>query len=74
MDLLLEKHGKLRLAVEIKSRETISRADVTGLRSFAEAHPKVPCVVVCLAPHEHQLGDYRVMPYGEFLGTLDRWL
>jgi uncharacterized protein len=74
VDLLLEKHGKLRLAVEIKSRATISGADLTGLRSFADAHPNVPCVVVCLAPHEHKHGDFRVMPYREFIGTFDRWL
>jgi predicted AAA+ superfamily ATPase len=74
VDLLLEKHGELRLAVDIKSRETISGADVTGLRSFADAHPKVPCAVVCLAPHEHQLGETRVMPYQTFLRTFDRWL
>ncbi len=74
VDLLLEKHGKLRLAVEIKSKKTISGADLTGLRSFAEAHPKVPCVVVCLAPHAHMQADFRVIPYREFLLTLDQWL
>jgi uncharacterized protein len=74
VDLLLEKHGKLRLAVEIKSRKTISGADVTGLRSFAEAHPAVPCVVVCLAPRAHRLTDFQVFPYREFLLTLEQWL
>jgi predicted AAA+ superfamily ATPase len=74
VDLLLEKHGKLRLAVEIKSRKTISGADITGLRSFAEAHPKVPCVVVCQAPHAHKLAGFQVLPYREFLLTLDQWL
>ncbi len=54
VDLLLEKHGTLRLAVVIKSKRTISGANVTGLRSFAEAHPKVPCVVVCPAPQTHK--------------------
>lgn len=74
VDLLIEKHKKLRLAVEIKSRKTISGADLAGLRSFAEAHPGVPRVVVCLAARESSLSEVRVLPYREFLNSLDRWI
>lgn len=74
VDLLVEKHGKLRLAAEIKSRKTISGADLTGLRSFADVHPGVPCVVVCQAPQAHSLAGVEIIPYREFLLKLERWL
>lgn len=74
VDLLIEKHGKLRVAAEIKFKKRFAGADVAGLRSFAEAEPQVPRVVVSLADHPQKLGDIEVLPYGRFFARLDEWL
>lgn len=74
VDLLLERHGRLRVAVEIKSKRTIAGADIAGLRSFAEAHPDVPLVVVAPVPQPWRLGAIDVMPPLHFLAELPRWM
>lgn len=74
VDLLLERHGELRAAVEISSKSRISGADVRGLRSFADAHPEVPRVVACMTPHPFRLDGIDVLPYAQFLSGLDTWL
>jgi len=70
VDLLVERHGRLRLAVEIKAKRTIAGADTTGLRSFAEQHPRVPLAVACLAPEPQRLGEVRVLPYRQLLAEV----
>jgi uncharacterized protein len=71
VDLVLVRHGKVRLAVEIKAKARISGADVSGLRSFVEAHPGTRCVVVSLAKEEHELdAGFAVMPYATYLKRL----
>ena len=74
VDLLVEKHGKVRLAVEIKAKKTISGADLSGMREFADAHPPVPLVVVALVPEEHRLGPVLVLPYERFLARFEAWI
>jgi predicted AAA+ superfamily ATPase len=66
VDLLIEKHGRLLAAIEIKAKERVVSADCTGLRSFLEVHPDVPGMVVCLAPEEFALGPLSVLPYQRF--------
>jgi len=67
VDLLVEKHGKLRLAAEIKCSRTVASADLSGLRSFSESHPHVPRVVVSLVPQPYGLQGVEVLPWMEFL-------
>ena len=74
VDLLIEKHGRLVVAVEIKSAKRVSGADLSGLRSFGEAHPKTPRLVVAQVPEEHRLGEVSIVPYRDFLGRLGEWL
>jgi predicted AAA+ superfamily ATPase len=74
VDLLIEKHGKLRVAIEIKAGRRIAAADVSGLRSFGDAHPGVPRVVVTTAGDESLLGELEVLPYRAFLERLPEWL
>jgi predicted AAA+ superfamily ATPase len=71
VDLLIEKHGKLRLAVEIKSGRRVVSADLTGLRSFAEAHPKVARVVVTTAPRSHDLDLCQLLSVDEYLERIE---
>lgn len=72
VDLVVEKHGKPKLAIEIKSGRRIRGADVSGLRSFAEAHPSVPRVVVSPVPHAYRIDPkIDVLPVGEFLARVE---
>jgi uncharacterized protein len=74
VDLLVEKHGKLRLAGEVKAKKTVAGADLTGLRAFAAENPGVPRALVSLVPEEHRLDGVRIMPYRKFLEGFERWL
>jgi len=74
VDLLMERHGRLILALEIKAKKRVVSADLSGLRSFAEAHPRVPCVVLALVPEEYRVGDARVLPYRRFFQRFEQWL
>ena len=74
VDLLVEVHGRLRLAVEIKAKRQVSGADLSGLRSFAHAHPDVRRVVVAEVPEAYRLGTVDILPYRAFLERLGRWL
>ncbi len=70
VDLIVEKHGKITAAFEIKSSTTVAGADLSGLRAFREEHPKVPCAVVSLAPHAYQIESVRVLPWATYLKEL----
>jgi predicted AAA+ superfamily ATPase len=70
VDLLIERHGRLRLAIEIKAGKNVSGADLTGLRSFAEAHPNVKRVVVADVPEPYRLGTVDVLPFRQFFARL----
>jgi predicted AAA+ superfamily ATPase len=72
VDLLVEKHGRLRLAVEIKAKKTVAGADLSGLRSFGQAHPRVRRVVVSEVPEPYRLADVDVLPYRTFFQRLPR--
>lgn len=74
VDLLFERHGKLRLAVEIKSRRRVSGADLGGLRSFADAHPGVPLVVVATVAEAYRIDSIDVIPWQRFFERLGEWL
>lgn len=67
VDLLVELNGKLALAVEFKSRPAVSGADLSGLRSFREDWPEVPCLLVCTAPEPFMLDFAEVLPWQKYL-------
>lgn len=66
VDLVFERHGRLVLAVEIKAKRRIAGADLSGLRSFAQAHPAVPRVVVCEVTEEHEVEGTDVVSWRKF--------
>jgi hypothetical protein len=74
VDLLVEKHGKLLAAVEIKSTRRVAGADLVGLRSFAEENPGVPRFVVTPAAEPHRLEDVLVTDWRDFLGQFGEWV
>jgi len=71
VDLLIEKQGKLIMAVEFKSRPSVGGADVSGLRSFHADNPDVPCYLVCTAPEPFLLDFVEVLPWRNYLNLLD---
>jgi predicted AAA+ superfamily ATPase len=70
VDLVIERHGKLEIAVEIKAKARIGGPDVSGLRAFAEQHPRVPLTVACLAREESTRDGIRIVPYAKLLDEL----
>lgn len=70
VDLLTEQSGKLTGAYEIKWSRKIDTAQLTGLRSFQQDYPDVPCHVVCTADEPYRLGNVSVMNWKQFLQGL----
>ncbi|TAN44348.1 MAG: ATP-binding protein [Nitrospirae bacterium] len=67
VDLLVEQSGKLTGAYEIKWSKTVTTAQITGLKSFQQDHPGVPCYVICNADESYRLGNVLVMNWKKFL-------
>ncbi len=74
VDLIFERHGQIRLAVEIKSGRSVTGADLSGLRTFGEAHPDVRRVVAATVPEPFRIGDVQVMPWLRLIESLGEWL
>jgi uncharacterized protein len=74
VDLLVEKHGRLLAAVEIKTTGRVAGADLEGLRSFADDHPGVPRFVVTPTAEPHRLHDVLVTNWRDFLEQFREWL
>jgi predicted AAA+ superfamily ATPase len=67
VDLVIEKHGTIRAACEIKHTANISGAHLSGLRAFREEHSRTPRFVACLAARPYELEGVQVLPWREFL-------
>lgn len=74
VDLLLEKHGRILAAAEVKSGARVSGADLEGLRSFAEEYPEVPRFVVTPGAEPQRLQGVLVTHWRDFLERFREWL
>lgn len=72
VDLVIEVNGRIVFAVEFKSRPWVSGADLSGLRSFREDWPEVPCLLVCTAPESFNLDFAEVLPWREYLERIEK--
>jgi len=70
VDLLIEKHGRLLGAFEIKSSSHVSSAALSGIRAFREEHGKVPCSVICTASNPYELDGVKIVPWQRYLSEL----
>lgn len=70
IDLIIEKHGKLRAAFEIKARKEVRGNDFSGFRSFCQDNPDVPCFLVCQADRPYMHKTVEILPWADFLGRL----
>ena len=68
--MLIEHHGCLALAIEIKAKKRLTGADLTGLRSFADAHTQVSRVVVAEVAEECRTEGCHILPYSSWLSRL----
>ena len=71
VDLLIEKHGKILAAYEIKYSNNISTAHLSGLRAFSSENKDVPCFIISLVDHAFKIGDVRILPWQNFLKHLN---
>lgn len=71
VDLVVEKHGRIRAAVEIKMSRTVAPGDLRGLRSFGRENPGVPVFVVLPLATPHRVEDVLVTDWRDFLRTFD---
>ncbi len=74
VDLLIEKHGKILGAFEIKATEHVDRSHLSGLRSLREEHPKVPMYVICNAAHAFEIDQIKIMPWGKYVSNLAHFI
>lgn len=74
VDLVIEKHGKMIGAFEIKATAAIAGPHLSGLRSFREEHPRVPCGVICMAPHPYEIDRIKILPWALYLSRLSDML
>ncbi|OVE76826.1 hypothetical protein BVX98_04610 [bacterium F11] len=74
VDLIIEKHGKIRGAFEIKSTVRVTGSHLSGLRSFKSEHPDVPCHVIAQVPHPYELEDISILPWKTYLSHLSQYL
>lgn len=74
VDLLIEKHGRLVAAFEIKAASRIAGPHLSGLRSFREEHPKTPCAVICTAEHAYEMDQVKILSWKNYLSGLSNYL
>jgi uncharacterized protein len=74
VDLLVEKHGKLVAAVEIKSGKKIDRSDLAGLRSFGLENADVPAFLVTPEAEPHRLEGVLVTNWRDFMAQFATWV
>ena len=67
VDLLIERHGKIQAAIEIKLTPRVSSTHLSGLRSFRREHTNTPLFLVSTTPNAYTLDGVNVIPWQEFL-------
>ena len=70
VDLLIEKHGKIKAAIEIKSSSNISGSHLSGLRAFREENQTIPLYVISDVKNTYELEKVKILPWEEYLRLL----
>jgi predicted AAA+ superfamily ATPase len=74
VDLIIEKHGRIKAALEIKSSAVISGAHLSGLRAFRHENEDVPLYVITTNDEAYELDGVNILPWRNFIYDLDRYL
>ncbi len=72
VDLLIEKHGEITAAIEIKLSSQIAGSHLSGLRAFREEHPKVPTYVVSNVKNPYELDKVKILSWKDYLKLLNK--
>ncbi len=72
VDLLISRGTRLLYAIECKFKRQPSSSDLSGLRSFHENHPEVPCFVVSPVKQSYRLSFARILPPNRLFQELDQ--
>ena len=70
VDLLISRGIKLLYAIECKFTKQPSTSDLSGLKSFHEVYPKVPCFLVAPVAQPFKIAFARVLPPEKILTEL----
>lgn len=70
IDLVIEKHGKLQAAFEIKAKKIIGGNDFSGFRSFSNDNPTVPSFLICEVEEPYKEGKIEVLPWSTYFRRL----
>jgi len=62
VDLLISRGTRLLYAIECKFKRQPSSSDLSGLRSFHDNYPDVPCFVVSPVKQSYRLSFVRIVP------------
>jgi len=62
VDVLISRGTKLLYAIECKFKRQPSSSDLSGLRSFHENHPEIPCFIVSPVNQSYRLSFARILP------------
>ena len=62
VDVVISRGTNLLYAIECKFKRQPSAGDLSGLRSFRDNHPEVPCFVVSPITQSYRLAFARVLP------------
>ena len=64
VDILISRGTKLLYAVECKFTKQVATSHLSGLRSFHESHPDIPCYIVSPVNQPARISFARVLPPG----------
>ena len=70
VDLLISRGTKILYAIECKLSANLSTCDLSGLRSFHETHPKVPCFIAAPVKQPFKLSFARVLHHTQLFKEL----
>ncbi len=74
VDLIIEKHGKITGAFEIKFVSQVTGSHLSGLRSFRQEYRDVPLHVISLAENPYRIDEILVMPWKLYVENLEKYL
>lgn len=70
VDLLIEKHGRIISAFEVKFTPNVGGHHLSGIRAFRQEHPDIPCHLVCTAENAFEIDKVKILPWRTYLEKL----
>ncbi|MBF0366857.1 MAG: ATP-binding protein [Oligoflexia bacterium] len=74
VDLIISKHQKPVLAIELKAKKKVSRKEVQSLLEFKKEFVKTRAICVCECSVPYSIEEIDILPYNNFLENLENEL